>query len=239
MRLLRSEFDVETRFGGRFVQAIDGAGGRGARAAARLVLLRQRRGVRRRRGRVRALARRPRPVGPPPLGRGHARAGDRRRLPRAVSQRTGGRAAAGARGVRGGSDRALPRGEGRAGATWACRRPGRRSARPAPRPSRGSWWRAGRRRASCAARPRSRRDRRRAACSRASATTAASLELLDAGRRGRAHGPPGRRHRAGGRAAPARRRAALARHRARRGGARGRRGARCEEDRCATRSRSP
>jgi hypothetical protein len=30
MRLLRSEFDVETRFGGRFVQSIDGLAGRGA-----------------------------------------------------------------------------------------------------------------------------------------------------------------------------------------------------------------
>ena len=29
MRLLRSEFDVETRFGGRFVQSIDGLEGRG------------------------------------------------------------------------------------------------------------------------------------------------------------------------------------------------------------------
>jgi hypothetical protein len=30
MRMLRSEFDVETRFGGRFVQSIDGLAGRGA-----------------------------------------------------------------------------------------------------------------------------------------------------------------------------------------------------------------
>ena len=30
MRLLRSEFDVDTRFGGRFVQSIDGLKGAGA-----------------------------------------------------------------------------------------------------------------------------------------------------------------------------------------------------------------
>ncbi|MBD0282263.1 MAG: DUF4430 domain-containing protein [Thermoleophilaceae bacterium] len=34
MRLLRSEFDVETRFGGRFVQSIDGLEGRGAGGGA-------------------------------------------------------------------------------------------------------------------------------------------------------------------------------------------------------------
>ena len=46
MRLLRSDFDVDTRFGGRFVQSIDGLKGAGAARPARLVLLRERRGVR-------------------------------------------------------------------------------------------------------------------------------------------------------------------------------------------------
>ena len=43
MRMLRSKFDVTTRFGGRFVQSIDGLAGEGRRRPGRLVLLRERR----------------------------------------------------------------------------------------------------------------------------------------------------------------------------------------------------
>ena len=88
MRLLRAKFDVETRFGGRFVQEIDGPDGRGRRAARRDWFFFVN-GVEaeRRRGRVRALARRPRAVGLPRLGGGDARAGDRGRVPRAVPER--------------------------------------------------------------------------------------------------------------------------------------------------------
>ena len=57
MRMLRSEFDVDTRFGGRFVQSIDGLRGRRLGRHDRLVLLRQRHRVRHRRGRIRAVAR--------------------------------------------------------------------------------------------------------------------------------------------------------------------------------------
>ena len=100
MRMLRSEFDIETRYGGRFVQAIDGLEGQGAGGERDWFYFVNGIEAERRRGRVRALARRPRAVGPPRLGRRHARAGDRRRIPRAVPARDRGQAAAGARGVR-------------------------------------------------------------------------------------------------------------------------------------------
>ena len=69
MRMLQRDFDVQTRYGGGFVQSINGiAGGRASGRAGRLVLLRQRRPGRRRRRRPQARRRRPGLVGPPRLG---------------------------------------------------------------------------------------------------------------------------------------------------------------------------
>ena len=101
-----------------------------------------------------------------------------------------------------------------------------------------SWSPAGRRRGSCAVRRRSRRARRRAACSPASDRQGRSLELLDADGEV-ARTSVRRRHRARGGAAPARRRAAVARDRARREGACRRRRRAAGGPRCATPSRSP
>ena len=151
-----------------------------------------------------------------------ARAGDRRRLPRAVPARARGQAPPGARGVRGrggrrpaeeARDRARGVGVPTSGASLGA--PGTRDRHP---PGGGS----------LAARPdrarraqRSRRARRRAACSRASTADGRSLELLDES------GDVARTVRPGdgiglvARDAPARRGAGVARDRARRGGARG------------------
>ena len=85
MRLLQRSFDVKTRFGGNFVQEIDGvSGGREDGRARRLVLLRQRDRVLRGRRRAQAVPGRPRVVGPPRLGGRDARPGRRRLLPGAV-----------------------------------------------------------------------------------------------------------------------------------------------------------
>ena len=88
MRLLQRSFEVETRYGGGFVQSIDGVGGgRERRPPGRLVLLRQRHRGGQRRRRAAASRRRPHLVGPPRLGRGDAHPGRRRLVPRAVPVR--------------------------------------------------------------------------------------------------------------------------------------------------------
>ena len=93
MRLLRSDFDVDTRYGGRFVQSIDGLEGAGAGGEHDWFYCVNGVEADVGRRRVRALARRPRAVGLPRLGSDDARAGDRRRLPGAVRARARGQAA--------------------------------------------------------------------------------------------------------------------------------------------------
>ena len=178
---------MTTRFGGRFVQSIDGLKGAGAPAAGGLVLLRERRRGRQGRRRVGGLAGRPDPVGLPRLGRRDARAGDRGRVPGAVPSGFEGKrrpvrvecddAGAGMLEVKD----ALGRGR-------ASRPPAPRSARPAARQvvrAGGGRGRAARR---CAARPRSRRGPRRAECSRASRATAAGSSCSTSTARRRARG---------------------------------------------------
>ena len=126
MRMLRSEFDIDTRYGGRFVQSIDGLEGAGAGGERDWFYWVN--GVE---GSVGAAEfelspGRPRPVGLARLGGDDARAGDRRRLPRAVRARARGQAPAGAGGVRGAQSR-------RSAAMRA-----RRSRRSARRPRRAS-----------------------------------------------------------------------------------------------------
>ena len=94
MRFLRREADIETSYGGRFVQEIEDLAGGGAERHPRLVLLGERPGVERRRGRVRALARRPGAVGLPRLGGDDADPGDRR-APTPSRSGAGSRASAG------------------------------------------------------------------------------------------------------------------------------------------------
>ena len=219
MRMLRSEFDVTTRFGGRFVQSIDGLEGAGRRRAGGLVLLRERR--RGRQGRRRVGRARPATA----IQWDHRDwsaamrvPGDRGRLPGAVRQRTRGQAAPGARGVRG--REAQPRARdardrlerrGRADLGLVARRARHRGGDAA----RGGALAAGAR--SCAAPPTledgpetsgvfarfTRRRRRRSSCS----TSTAQHRAARAARRRRG---------ARARAAAARRRARLDRDRARR-----------------------
>ena len=95
--LTRKAKDVETRYGGRFVNAIDGVRSQtDGRHAARLVLLRERHRGRQRRGRARGACRRSRLVGLPRLERGDARAGGGRLLPGALPARLRGQALSGA-----------------------------------------------------------------------------------------------------------------------------------------------
>ena len=127
MRLLQRKFDVETRYGGGFVQKIDGVARRAPqRPPGRLVLLRQRHRGRRGAAARAARAGRPRVVGPPRLGRRDARPRGRRLLPRAVRVGVEGQAGAGA-------DRLRRRARGaratRCRAARARRREGRRHAR--------------------------------------------------------------------------------------------------------------
>ena len=77
---------VSTRYGGRFVQSIDGKSGL-ARRRRGLAVLRERRRGRRRRSRVDAPRRRHRVVGLPPLARVRERAGGGRLVARAVRAR--------------------------------------------------------------------------------------------------------------------------------------------------------
>ena len=136
------------------------------------------------RGRGRAARRRPRLVGPPRLGRHAARPGGRRLVPRAVRARGGGQALSR-------SCWSAP-----TTSTTPARRSPSDSARPARSPvarrSAPAWAReplrvlVGTLERRCAPTRRSSRStaaRRRAACSRASATTGRALELLDAKRR--------------------------------------------------------
>ena len=95
MRMLRSKFDVTTRFGGRFVQSIDGLAGQGAGGQVDWFFFVN--GVEADKGAAEwhvSPGDRD-PVGPARLGRGDARAGDRGRLPGAVHHRR--RAASAAR----------------------------------------------------------------------------------------------------------------------------------------------
>ena len=97
MRLLQRKFEVETRYGGGFVQEIDGVGGgrRGGRPVDWFFYVNGIEAETRRRG-APARARRPRVVGPPRLGRRDARPRRRRLLPRAVRVGLEGQAGAGA-----------------------------------------------------------------------------------------------------------------------------------------------
>ena len=88
MRLTTAKFDVSTRFGGRFVQSIDGLKGQGAGGSRDWFFFVN--GVESEVGAAEyelSLGR-PRPVGLPRLGHRDARAGDRRRLPGPVPDRT-------------------------------------------------------------------------------------------------------------------------------------------------------
>ena len=89
MRLLQRTFEVETRYGGGFVQAIDGVGGgrRGGRPVDWFFYVNGIEADERRRRAAKLARRRPRVVGPPRLGRRDARPGRRRLLPRAVRVR--------------------------------------------------------------------------------------------------------------------------------------------------------
>ena len=85
MRQLQRKFTVETRYGGGFVQEIDGvAGGRRSGRPVDWFYLRERHRGGLRRGVAAALARRPRVVGPPRLGR--ARCASRRSSARSRSR---------------------------------------------------------------------------------------------------------------------------------------------------------
>ena len=139
MRLLRRNFDVRTRYGGRFVQAIEGAVGKGA-AGRGLVLLRERLRGERGSRRVRALAGRRRALGLPQLEGRDAGAGHRGRVPRAVPPRAGGQALPGAGGVSDESSRACTTVKDRLGQRRACPLPARRWARPVPAGCCEWWW---------------------------------------------------------------------------------------------------
>ena len=156
MRLLQRGFEVETRYGGAFVQEIDGVGGgrRGGRPVDWFFYVNGIEAETRRRGAA-ARARRPRVVGPPRLGRRDARPRRRRLLSRAVRVGLEGQAGAGADRLRRERAARVPRGaEAARGRGREGRRARRRSAR---RPTR----------ACCAcssgAGPRSAATRRRAA----------------------------------------------------------------------------
>ena len=97
MSLLMRNYPVDTRFGGGFVQSIDGlAGGQEAGAPGRLVLLRQRRAGAEGGGRDERPPGRPRLVGSPRLEPDRGSRRGRRLVPRAVPERHRRQAAAGA-----------------------------------------------------------------------------------------------------------------------------------------------
>ena len=135
MRQLQRDFEVETRYGGGFVQEIDGVGG-GRRSGRPVDWFFYVNGIEADSGAAarQLAARRPRVVGPPRLGRRDARPGGRRLVPRAVRVRLGGQADPGA-------DRLLRRTPSASAARCASgsRRRARRSAasgRSAPAPGR-------------------------------------------------------------------------------------------------------
>ena len=105
MRLLQRSFDVKTRFGGNFVQEIDGVSG-GREDGRRVDWFYYVNGIESSEGagERKLLPGRPRLVGPPRLGGRDARAGRRRLLPRAVPL--------GARGQEAADQARLPRARG-------------------------------------------------------------------------------------------------------------------------------
>ena len=193
MRLLQRSFEVETRYGGGFVQEIDGVGG-GRRDGRPVDWFFYVNGIEadQRRRRAAARGRRPRVVGPPRLGRRDAHPGGRRLLSGAVRVR-----AARASGCRCGSNarptrsaparRCGPGSRTRARRSAASRRWARRRARRCC----GCWSGAGP--TSAATRPRaaSSRGRRppasspgrppRATASRCSTPAATTVRTLGAG----------------------------------------------------------
>ena len=100
MRLLERDADISTRYGGGFVQSIDGLAGGARGRSSRLVLLRRRGRVAGRRRRLPAAGRRGDLVGLPRLVRGAARAGGGRLLAAAVPRRLRRKAASGGGRVR-------------------------------------------------------------------------------------------------------------------------------------------
>ena len=224
MRVLRSRFEVETRFGGRFVQSIDGLEGGGAGGevdwfyfvngveaevgAAEFELSPGDR-VQWDRRDWGATMRVPAIVGAFPEPFLHGLEGKRRPV-RVECEDSG-------------SSAARPRATG--SAPWGCRPREPRSARPGRRAWFASWSRAGRPRGSCAARRSSSRGRRQSGVFARFARDGSRLDLLDA------RGEPARTVRPGEGVglvlalAPRAGRAALARDRARRARRR-RRGAR-------------
>ena len=173
LRVLQANFDVGTRFGGRFVDAIDGLESRGPDGQVDWFYFVN--GVEAEVGAAEfELSPGDRVQWDRRDWRGdHARARHRRRVSRAVPQRAGGQAPPGAGGVRqsksqpcrGARDDARARGSIDLGVI--TRRAGRGGGDP---PGGGC---AGLRRGSCEARPASSRARRRTGCSCAWLTTAA------------------------------------------------------------------
>ena len=137
MSLLTRNATVATRYGGGFVQSIDGlAGGQQRRPAGRLVLLRQRhRGVQGRGVDERASGR-SHLVGLARLERDRRHPRGRRLVPAAVSQRHRRQAPAGARGMRERRRLGVSHGRSRDCARSTCPRRSPRSARARARPRR-------------------------------------------------------------------------------------------------------
>ena len=190
MRLLRSEFDVDTRYGGRFVQAIDGL-----RATARAVSATGSSGSTVSRG---ASARPSTSSRRATASSGTTATGAPPCACRRSSARSPSRSCTGSRasGGRCGSSAMTPSPRlavtlGRCSRRPAPLPPAPRWARPGPRRSPGSSWPAGRRRGSSAARPGSRRDPRRPACSPASTARVARSSCSTSRARSRARSGPG------------------------------------------------
>ena len=181
MRQLQRDFEVETRFGGGFVQEIDGVGG-GRRSGRPVDWFYYVNGIEADSGAAsrKLAARRPRVVGPPRLGRRDADPGGRRLVPGAVPVR-----ARRASGSRCGSTARRTRCASAARCASGSRRRARgsaASARSAPAPGRaccGCWSARGPRSASTRPRGGSRRGRRCRACSRGRWARASEFELLD------------------------------------------------------------